>query len=141
MRVVRTDASDRLSWQEAILTSPDLEQTLVKNEDAVGDLVADGFQLLKQSLPVWESPTQMPTLHEMLLREQTQTQEFKQLKALVNGDQQRATFATNEMGEAIVERLKNSPLASILEAQWTAMNQLQQAEADAAVAGQELVAD
>lgn len=141
MRVVRTDASDRLAWQEAILTSNQLEDTLVKNEDAIGDLVADGFQLLKQRLPVWDSPTQMPTLHEMLLREQTQTQEFKQLKALVGGDQQRAAFATNTMAEAMVDRLKNSPLTGILEDQWKAMNQLEQAEIDAALAAQEADAD
>lgn len=141
MRTIRTDASDRLSWQEAILTSTELEETLIKNDDAVGDLIADGFQLLKQSLPVWDSPTQMLTLHEMLLREQAQTQEFKQLKALVNGDQQRATFATNEMGEAIVARLKDSPLAATLEAQWAAMNQLEHDKAAAELADQELTAD
>jgi uncharacterized protein with von Willebrand factor type A (vWA) domain len=107
VRIVKTDLLDRRAWETALDASDPLHQLVEANEaenNGLDDLVADLFQTFHQRVPVMAPPHSL-TLAEHVLREVTETQEFKQLKASTRGDLVNATFATHQLGTKLVEKM------------------------------------
>jgi hypothetical protein len=109
MRIVKTDLLDRRAWETALDASEplyDLVDEQAAKNNGLDDLVADLFQTFHQRVPVMAPPHSL-TLAEHVLREVSQTQEFKQLKASTRGDLVNATFATHLLGSKLVEKLSS----------------------------------
>lgn len=118
MRHIQTDMFDDAQWDRALQECEPLTNVIndtVQNlgapvniaaalSEAVTDIVADQFQLLKQPLPQYVD-TPVLTLHEFLLRETEQTQEFQQLRALSEGDAANAAVGASILGEELCQRM------------------------------------
>lgn len=121
MRHVQTDMFDDAQWERAVQDCEPLQAVINETvrglalhfddtgndadlHAAVEDIVADQFQLLKQPMPEYVN-TPVLTLHEFLLREMSETQEFQQLRALSEGDVANAAVGASILGEALCQRM------------------------------------
>lgn len=117
MRVIYYDEFDDHAWQDALSASGSLRALIDRSEDhgeLFEDLLADVFQLLLQPAPRWLKPAR-PTLHEYVLREASDTHEFRALRAMSEGDAANATMATAIIGRQALSRLDRQVGEGLLE--------------------------
>lgn len=134
MRIIHFDEFDDRAWQDALGASGAL-RALVGQETAHGDLLpdllADLFQLFLQPVPRWRRQTR-PTLQEHLLRETSDTHEFRALRTMAEGDAVNATMATAIIGRQALGRL-SGPIADRLADELRQQRALEAAAAEEAV--------
>ena len=134
MRIIHYDEFDDRAWHDALAASGALSALIAQEAahgDLLSDLLADVFQLFLQPMPRWRRPTR-PSLHEHLLREASDTHEFRALRAMAEGDAANATMATAIVGRQALTRL-GGPIADRLAEEARQQRALEAAAADEAV--------
>lgn len=104
---------DRAAYSEAVETSPRIQNILdqaAKTDDhaIMEQMTNNTFQLLYQRNPLWRETTQ-PTIQEHILREISQSKEFRELTAYTQGDIISSAMACGEFGEGIYKRVSSDP--------------------------------
>lgn len=134
MRIIHYDEFDDRAWHDAQAASGALRELLgqaTPHGELLSDLLADVFQVFLQPVPRWRHPIR-PTLHEHLLREASDTQEFRALRAMAEGDAANATMATAIVGRQALARL-GGPLTERLAEEQRHERALEEATADEAI--------
>lgn len=128
MGIIYAGRSEKQAWEEAKDMSPSIENMLnnsVKDGhgEAMASALSDTFQLLYQKNPLWRETTQ-PTLHEHILREISDSKEFRELSVYTHGDVLTSAMASSDFGKGMYSRLTDGPLADYLEMEWNHLNEV-----------------
>lgn len=116
-RYIETDPWDEHEYVKAQMDSDRLRKlhkdakTVSTKDDykSFSDIMADTFQSLRQPAPIINNAFSVPTLGEALLKELTETAEFKNLRGYTVGDTTASALASEIFGQGFLEEFQKSP--------------------------------
>lgn len=121
MRNILADGHDEDAWRGALAESPTLRRVRddgAERFDGFGDVLADLYNMIRQPTPRW-APSPQPTLHDQVLRDLADLSEFRELRAMADGDADNAALATCILGRKLAHKL-DQVLADLLAAEFNA---------------------